>query len=150
MNKTILYFQIILIHIIIYYIIFGLIFQGLSYWYSGWGFFKWEFLGKVLMSPLVALLGFLDGFTFYIFPIVFFFIFQFFNMKNIKSYILSAILVYVIGSYLYSILIKVPFETNIMSHVKEENLHISMLFLIIPSLLLSSLIIWTFLKIRKI
>lgn len=150
MEKTHLYFKIIFIHFVVYYIVFGLIFQSLVYWYGEWDFLEWEFLGKILASPLVgALLGFYDGFTFYIFLIVFFFIFQFFNMKNIKSYILSAILVYVIGSYLYSLLIKVPFETNIMSHIKEENLHISMLFLIIPSLLVSSLIIWKFLRIRK-
>lgn len=70
-------------------------------------------------------------------------------MKNIKSYIVSALLVYVIGLYLYTLVIKEPFETNIMSHVKEGNLNISMLFLIIPSLLASSIAIWGFLKYKS-
>ena len=71
-------------------------------------------------------------------------------MKNIKTYIVSALLVYVLGLYLYTLVMKEPFETNIMSHVQEENLHINMLFLIIPSLLASSLSVWAFLKYKSI
>lgn len=151
MEKTHLYFKIILIHLVVYYIVFGLIFQSLVYWYGEWDFLKWEFLGKILASPLVgALLGFYDGFSFYIFLTVFFLIFQYSNMKNIKTYIVSALLVYVLGLYLYTLVMKEPFETNIMSHVQEENLHINMLFLIIPSLLASSLSVWAFLKYKSI
>lgn len=152
MEKTHLYFKIIFIHFVVYYIVFGLIFQSLVYWYGEWDFLEWEFLGKILASPLVgALLGFYDGFTFYIFLIVFILIGEIFRIGIFKSYIISVLLVYLILSYAYVIWNNNGhFETNIMSHIKEENLHVSMLFLIIPSLLLSSLIIWTFLKIRKI
>ncbi|WP_308005146.1 hypothetical protein, partial [uncultured Chryseobacterium sp.] len=147
-NKYIIYLKIWLIHIVIYYLVFGLITEYLDQWYREWSI-DWGFLGRVLSSPLIGgVFGFDDGFPMYfILPIVIFLILEIFpKLNTFYSYIISTFLSYVVIKYLIYFNRGYPFNILLRSNQKEESLELSLLYAILPALLISSICVYIFLR----
>jgi len=136
-----------IIHIIVYYLVFGLILQSLEQWYREWPV-NWEFIGKILLSPLNGIFGWFDGFPMYfLLPVIIFLIIETFQKLNtFYSYIISVFLSYILIKYLIYYSRGFPFNIILRSNQKEESLEISLLYAILPALFISSISVYLFLK----
>lgn len=146
-NRFTLYLKTWIIHIIVYYIAFGLITESLELWYREWPI-DWEFIGRILLSPLNGIFGFFDGFPLYfLISVIIFLVIETFQKSNIfYSYIISVFISYIVIKYFIYYNRDLPFSILLRSNQKEDSLEISLLYAILPALFLSSISVYLFLK----
>lgn len=134
-----------IVHIIIYYFIWGNIDNLMHNYYSKWDFFFDESVSRSLSSPIVGLLGFYDGFPFFVVvPILAMLVLISTLMKTRwqLAYFISCIGCY-LGMYLYNAYIDK--NTNLYQSGIGE-LSLNHIFLIIPALTVTMLINWVVFK----
>lgn len=151
MKTSFLYLKIWIIHILIYYSTFGFIIQSLTFWYKQWSINS-DFIKQILLSPLIGAIGFYDGIpAYFIFAFFLFLIFNlFFKINALKSYIIATLIIYIGLKLLFYLYDEKSFTTHIISNREKNPLQINLLFLIVPSLALSSFIINKIIPRKKI
>jgi hypothetical protein len=103
--KINLYIKILITHIVLYYTVVGAIVQSLMLWDLQWPI-SWEFMAKILFSPLAGILGLYDDIpAFFLLP--FFLLIFLVECKNLplyRSYVASVLVAYVVVKFfLFSI-----------------------------------------------
>ncbi len=125
------------LHYLIYYWSFSLIFSLLSIWYNDSNF-KVEHFFYILLSPIFAIFGLLDGLVIII-PIT---VFYFFNMKYNywHSYLMTISLCYIVINFY--MLFFVDGSYYVRSNHKETNFEFNNFLIAIPCALISILVNW--------
>ncbi len=102
MDKKInLYIKILITHIVLYYTVFGGIVQLHRNWYLQWPI-SWDLIARILLSPLVGVLGLFDNIpAFFLLP--FFLLIFLVECKKLplyRSYVVSVLLAYVVVRFI--------------------------------------------------
>jgi hypothetical protein len=132
-----------LLHYLIYYLLFGLLFHTIDYLFRKW-YFGFEYLQKIILSPIIGMIGFYDGLIIFI-PII---ISHFMKIKFsvFKSYYYTVLLCQ-FGLYFISVLFSDrPSTINFTRNVDDETLKINYIFIITPCIIISILINWLVFK----
>ena len=148
--KINLYVKILIIHMVLYYTVFGAILQSLADWYSQWPI-SWDLISRILLSPLIGVLGFYDGLpAFFLLPFsLLIFLVEYKKLPLYQSYIASVLTAHVVVLYIGSWYYKLSFSTNIWSNKWENTLEVSLLWLILPAIFVSSMGVRFLLKKHK-
>ena len=148
--KINLYIKILITHMVLYYIVLGGIYQSLADWYSQWPI-SWDLISRILLSPLIGVLGFYDGLpAFFLLPFsLLIFLVEYKKLRLYQSYIASVLTAHVVVLYIGSWYYKLSFSTNIWSNKWENTLEVSLLWLILPAIFVSSIGVRFLLKKHK-
>lgn len=139
---SVLLIKIWLLHYLIYYLSFGLMFHTIDYSFKKWNF-NFEYLEKILISPLAGSMGLYDGLIIFI-PII---ISHFMKIKFdiFKSFYYTLLLcmlsLYLIGAFVYN-----RTTINFRRNIDDESLKINFIFVVIPCIIISILINWIVFK----
>jgi hypothetical protein len=138
--KTVFYVW--LIHIVSFYTIFGIIYQYLVYTFHVTSTIKREIFSKVFLSFIIGMMGWYDSFPLYFpFTLILFFIFLLKLKQSIyKSYLISFI-ISIVMKYLIHKYCNYDFYLSFYSREIEEGININLFYFIIPSFLISSILI---------
>lgn len=135
---SVLLLKIWLLHYLIYYLSFGLVFHTIDYSFKKWNF-NFEYLEKIVLSPLAGSMGLYDGLIIFI-PIIISYLMKI-KFDLFKSYyytiLLCMIILYLIGAFAYD-----RTTINFRRNIDDESLNINFIFIVIPCLLISILINW--------
>lgn len=139
---SVLLIKIWLLHYLIYYWSFGLIFHTVDYLFKKWNF-NFEYFQKIVLSPIVGMLGFYDGLIIFI-PLI---ISHFMKIKFdvFKSFYYTLILcmssLYLIGTFIYD-------GTTIIftRNIDDDKLNINFIIVCAPCIIISIFFNWVIFK----
>lgn len=136
-----------LVHIVSYYTIFGLIYQYLVHYFHGTLTVNIETIGKVALSFIAGAVGWYDWFPVYFpFTLFLFLIFYLkFKQSIYKSY-LASFIISIFIKYLIHIYYDYDFYLSFYNRKIEQRIEINLFWFILPSFLISSILIKIFLN----
>lgn len=136
-----------LIHIVSYYTIFGLIYQCLLHYFHTTLTINIETIGKVAFSIIVGLMGWYDWFPIYFpFTLILFFIYYLKFKRSIYKSYLASFIISIIIKYFIHIYCDYDFSLRFYNRKIEQGIDINLFWFIIPSFLISCILIKIFLN----